>query len=80
MSTVALHIIELIKSLPVAERQAVRDALDHDTVSSLDALEAVHSLHGRFAGGKLLDTLLRERASDRAREDEQLRRRQPPHG
>jgi hypothetical protein len=75
MSTIALHIIELVKSLPLEERRAVRDALSHDTFAPVEALEAAHSLHGRFAGGKMLDSLLRERASDRAREDEQTRSR-----
>ena len=38
------------------------------------ALEAVHSLYGRFAGGNLLVRLLQDRARDRALEEEQLRR------
>jgi len=39
-----------------------------------EALEAVHSLHGRFAGGEMLVHLLQERTRDRAREDARVRR------
>lgn len=88
MSLTALHIIELVKSLPFEERQAVRDALNHDpeqpvlygepltdeditesarvAFANLDALDAAHSLHGRFAGGNMHNSLLRGRARDRS--------------
>ena len=94
MSTIAFHVIELVKSLPEEDRHTITEALNRDfsqpvlhgeplsdadiTESSrvnIAALDAARSLHGRFAGGKMLDSLLRERASDRERENEQLRRR-----
>ena len=65
----ALRIIELVKSLPLDEQQAVRDALVcQPAPTARSPLDVARSLHGRFAGGKLLDTLLRERALDRERE------------
>lgn len=70
MSTTALHIIELVRSLPFEEQQAVAAALSRELPPparvNFSGLDAAHSLHGRFAGGNMLDHLLRERAADRS--------------
>lgn len=49
------------------------------TADERAALEAVHSLYARFAGGNMLVHLLQERARDRAREEQQLRRSSSRH-
>ena len=82
MTAMAERVLEEIKTLPHADLReiwqrlsdALNDAAPAPAGDEREALEAVHSLYGRFAGGDLLAHLLQERARDRAREDEQLRR------
>ena len=82
MTATAERVLEEIKTLPLAELRVVwqhlSEVLNHPapapTGDEREALEAVHSLYGRFAGGEMLAHLLQERTHDRARDDEQLRR------
>ncbi len=82
MTATAERVLEEIKTLPPADLRVVLQHLSEvlnnpapaPAGDEREALEAVHSLYGRFAGGEMLVHLLQERARDRAREDEQLRR------
>jgi hypothetical protein len=82
MTATAERVLEEIKTLPPADLRVVWQHLSKvlnnpapaQAGDEREALEAVHSLYGRFAGGEMLVHLLRERARDRARDDEQLRR------
>ena len=82
MTTTAERLVEELGKLPPAELrevwQRVGPAPDNGATSPPSddraALEVVHSLYDRFAGGNSLVRLLQERARDRAREEEKLRR------
>jgi hypothetical protein len=82
MTAAAERVLEEIKTLPPADLRAVWQYLSevlNNPAPALAgderaALEAARSLYGRFAGGEMLVHLLQERARDRGREDEQLRR------
>lgn len=81
MTATAERVLEDIKTLPPADLRTVWQRVSEVLNSpppppgsrEREALEAVYSLYGRFAGGDLLVHLLQERTHDRAREDEQLR-------
>ncbi|MBI2928397.1 MAG: hypothetical protein HYY24_22235 [Verrucomicrobia bacterium] len=88
MTTTAERLVEELGKLPPAELrevwQRVGPACDNGPSApppdQRAALEVVHSLYGRFAGGNSLVHLLQERARDRAREEVELRRLSRRHG
>ena len=76
MTATAEHVLEEIRTLSVDEKREIWRQISHildqtnlAVKGEQDALEAVHSLYGRFAGGGMLTRLLQERARDRAREE-----------
>ena len=82
MTATAERLVEELAKLPPTELREVwqrlgvlpKNGVHAPTADDRAALEAVHSLYGRFAGGNMLVHLLQERARDRAHEDEQLGR------
>ena len=88
MTVTAERVLAEIKALPPTELrevwQGISLALSEPTTtptsSAQGALQVVHSLYGRFAGGKSNVHLLQERARDRAREDDKLCRLSGKHG
>lgn len=87
MTATAERLVEELAKLPPAELREVwqrvgvlpEHGVPAPTAGERAALEAVHSLYGRFAGSNLLVHLLQDRARDRAREDEQLSRYRARH-
>ena len=82
VTATAERLVEELAKLPPAELREIwqrvgvvpEKGVPAHTPDERVALEVVHSLYGRFADGNMLVHLLQERARDRAREDEQLRR------
>jgi hypothetical protein len=87
MTVTAERVLAEIKALPPAELREVWQGLSltlsepatAPTLSAQRALQIVHSLYGRFAGGKSVVHLLQERARDRAREEDKLHRLSRKH-
>jgi len=87
MTATAERVLAEIKALPPAELREVWQEFSRvlteptpaPTLGSQVALEIVHSLYGRFAGGNSLVHLLQNRARDRAREEDKLRRLSRKH-
>jgi hypothetical protein len=82
MTAAAEQVLEKAMTLPASDLRAVWQCLSENVSRAApslpgngeDALAAVHSLYGRFAGGDSLVRLLQERARDRDREHDKLGR------
>ena len=87
MTVTAERVLAEIKALPPTELREVWQGLSlalsepttTPTSSAQGALQVVHSLYGRFAGGQSHVHLLQERARDRAREEDKLHRLSSEH-
>jgi hypothetical protein len=87
MTVTAERVLAEIKALPPAELREVWQGLSltlsepatAPTLSAQCALQIVHSLYGRFAGGKSVVQLLQERARDRVHEEDKLHRLSRKH-